>query len=328
MIVFAILFIIITMAVVGVGIYYIVHDIEIRPMPFCRDYIVLNQNEVDETSEIPRQIWTFWNSDDIPMFVTLCIESWRVHCPDYKIHIITPSNLHTVISNHDTILNLKFATTPQRTSDFIRLEVLYEHGGFWMDSSTLLLHSIESLRTNDNKNNSEFVGYYLDSFTKDPRYPVIESWFFGCIQHSPFVGNWRNEFMAMNTYKSIDDYVKHVRYNNIQIDGISSPGYLTMHVAAQVVLQYHQYPTDRIKLGMAEEGPYYYLCQNNWDTFKALDWLFNNNTISTDPAFDKIPFIKFRGPERGVFSKSDGLQQAFVSYIINKIKEDDPKKNK
>ena len=309
------------MVVVVVGIYNIIHDIEIRSMPFCRDYIVINQNEIDETSEIPRQIWTFWNSDDIPIFITLCIESWRVHCPDYKIHIITPSNLHTVISSHDTILNLKFATTPQRISDFIRLEVLYEHGGFWIDSSTLLLHSIESLRTSNNK--SEFVGYYIDSFTKDPRYPVIESWFFGCIQHSPFVGNWRNEFMAMNTYKSTDDYVKHVRYNNIRIDGIVGPGYLAIHVAAQVVLQYHQYPTDRMKLDMAEGGPYYYLHQNNWDSFKAIDWLFNN--ISTDPVFDKIPFIKFRGCERGVFSKSDDLQQAFVSYI-NKIKEDDRKK--
>ena len=45
-------------------------------------------------SIIPKQIWTYWNSDELTPVVTKCINSWKKHNPDYEVKIVTPTNLN------------------------------------------------------------------------------------------------------------------------------------------------------------------------------------------------------------------------------------------
>ena len=46
---------------------------------------------------IPAIIWTYWNNDTIPDIVKRCIDSWAYHNPEYKINVVTPSNLYDYI---------------------------------------------------------------------------------------------------------------------------------------------------------------------------------------------------------------------------------------
>lgn len=245
---------------------------------------------------IPKQIWTFWNNDRVPEVVTKCINTWRKQCPDYTITVLTPTNLHMHVSNAKEILGLSFSDTPQRLADFVRLHVLFEHGGYWMDSSIIMFRPLDMFSTHQRRLRTEFVGYYLESFTVDPRFPVIENWFFGCVKHSTFVAQWRDEFMRINTYRSSMTYVDHIRMHGIDLSGIPYhlSYYLSMHVAAQVVIQHHNYPMDRCFLQKAENGPLKYLNTNNWNSKKAVRHLLRtmkSGNVDTT-------FVKLRGSER------------------------------
>ena len=251
---------------------------------------------------IPKRIWTFWNSEVLPSAVTTCVGTWRRHCPEYEIVVLTPETLIFALPNAREILQLPFSDTPQRLADFIRLHVLYLHGGYWLDASILLFQSLDVFGRHQQKHQTEFVGYYLDLFTVDAKFPVIENWFFGCVKNSCFVGHWRNEFMRINQYASAMSYVDHIRLHGIQLGAIpyTMSYYLSMHVAAQVIIQHHKYPMNRCFLQKAEDGPYQYLVMNKWDSKKAIAWIVENvkhGTITT-------PFIKMRGAERKVFEVS------------------------
>ena len=47
----------------------------------------------DESNQIPKIIWTYWNNDTLPEFIEKCINTWKKHNPTYKINVVTPSNL-------------------------------------------------------------------------------------------------------------------------------------------------------------------------------------------------------------------------------------------
>ena len=252
---------------------------------------------------IPKRIWTFWNNETLPAVVSRCIETWRRCCPDYELTVLTPETLIKSLPNANEIIHLPFANTPQRLADFIRLHVLYLHGGYWLDASIILFDSLDVFGKHQERLQCEFVGYFLEAFTTDPRYPTVENWFFGCVKHSRFVGHWRDEFMRMNLYPSAMAYVDHIRMHNICIRGIPyfTSHYLSMHVAAHVVMQRHAYPMERCYLEPAEKGPLLYLVVNGWNSERAIEWLAHNVQHGT---ITKPTFVKMRGHDREVLAKN------------------------
>ena len=50
---------------------------------------VLIKNGPSNTNNIPKIIWSFWDSKDIPDFVQKCIDGWKKHNPDFEINDIT-----------------------------------------------------------------------------------------------------------------------------------------------------------------------------------------------------------------------------------------------
>jgi hypothetical protein len=285
-------------------IWFIWHSI--MPIQLSCDVDILG---CDVSEGIPKKIWTFWNSDVIPTMVGRCVASWRKHCPDYQITILTPSTLCHAIDNSEEVLTLPFSDTPQRLADFVRLHVLHKHGGFWADASIIMFQSLDVLVENQRKTHSEYVGYYIDKFTVSKRYPVIENWFFGCVRHSRFIGRWKNEFMRINNYRTAASYVDHIRMHNIDISGIPRllSYYLTMHVAAQVVLQHNPFPIEKIYLQIAESthGPLGYLEKCSWDTRKAVRSLIDMDRTN-------VLFVKLRGAERKYLASDDELLEILL----------------
>lgn len=256
------------------------------------------------SENIPKKIWTFWNDDIVPTFISNCINTWQKCCDDYEIVILTPARLPSVIQNI-CLTSLPFADTPKRLSDFVRLHVLFEYGGFWVDASTIMLDSLDYFRDKQIANKVELVGYYIESFTTLPNYPVIENWFFGCVPHSVFVGLWRDTFMKINLFHQSDKYVDCIRQNNTCLQDIQAPDYLTMHIAAQDIMQH--FPTSALMaLDKAEDGPLKYLVDSQWDSLKAIELL---PSIQNDTTI----FIKLRGSERVILQERPALCQQIFS---------------
>lgn len=260
----------------------------------------VNKTNTTCTRTIPKCIWTFWDTEDIPEIVEKCMETWKKHCPDYTITLLTPNTLSTFLPSHiaESVLHLPYySDTPQRLSDFVRLHMLCEHGGYWLDSSIMLFDSLSCFGVKQQLHKTEYVGYYIEGFTTDKNNPVVENWFMGCVKNSAFVRNWRNEFMRIGTYGTSESYVKHVRMCGINLQNIKDTHYLTMHVAAQVVLQrIYNEPSQQkpYYLEKAEDGPFEYLASNQWDSKLAIedlaDRLVKGHVIT--------PIVKLRSPER------------------------------
>lgn len=250
--------------------------------------------------EMPRKIWTFWDSEEIPKMIKYCITTWRVHNKNYEVTLLSSKNIKNYLPDFD-LSTFRHADSPARISDCIRLNILAVHGGIWIDASMICNKSLHWVE--DAIKDKEFVGYYIDSFTSDPNYPVIESWFFACIPNSGFVKKWRDTFMKMNSFENVEEYVHYLVISGVDTQkiGKNMQNYLAIHVAAQYVLQVLKYPQNGMVYFKAEDGPYKYLVKNDWDSDKAVKDLIDGNdkSLHTD-------LVKLRGDERSAFEKYAG----------------------
>ena len=247
---------------------------------------------VSAQGKFPKIIWTYWASiDNIPPIISKCIATWKNYSPDYTINLITSDNIKTFIDmSYEDLKAISWNDGPTRDSDIVRLNVLARHGGFWLDASIICTVSLDwiQMRPSD----ADFFGFYLKGWTNDSRYPVIENWMFACVVGSPFVTAWRDEFMRIGDYQSIQAYIDDVR-KTVNIQGINAmPHYLAMHVAAQCVLQRNVVPfnLDLVDATDPVEGPLYYAAQNEWNSEKAVE----------NMCLFKTPIIKLRSSERKI----------------------------
>ena len=87
-----------------------------------------------------------------------CIQSWYDYCPDYEIIEINEDNFDVNFSEYssEAYKNGNYAFT----ADAVRLEILKNNSGFYLDTDIRLLKSLDSLRYYDAFICSTGQGYY------------------------------------------------------------------------------------------------------------------------------------------------------------------------
>lgn len=113
---------------------------------------------------IPRIVWAYWDGD-VPPLVAKCIESWKKHNPTYKIIVLNKGNLSTYLPQVDFASMKHVNDSVQRFSDFVRVHVLAEHGGIWIDASTICQAPLDWIQQIQHEKDVEFVGYFTDNMT-------------------------------------------------------------------------------------------------------------------------------------------------------------------
>lgn len=107
------------------------------------DYKKDNNNDKNE-----KDIWICWlqGIDDAPIIVKKCIESVKKYNKNKNVHLITEKNLSEYISIPEYIMNKwkKGIITNTHMSDIIRITLLTDYGGLWIDATTLLTGNIPS----------------------------------------------------------------------------------------------------------------------------------------------------------------------------------------
>ena len=79
-------------------------------------------------------IWSYWDGPQ-DQLIKKCFKSWYKYLDDWKINILTEKHLDKFgIIKPNTWSEL----LPATKSDVIRLNLLYNYGGVWMDASILL----------------------------------------------------------------------------------------------------------------------------------------------------------------------------------------------
>lgn len=100
-----------------------------------------------EGEMIPKRIYYVWfGGKPLPAKVKMNIASWKRWNPDYDIIEINEENYN--IENHQFVESAYKNGQWAFASDYARLDVVYQHGGFYLDTDVKLLKSLEPLRSN------------------------------------------------------------------------------------------------------------------------------------------------------------------------------------
>ena len=236
----------------------------------------VHQDVDDVHQDIPKNIWTFWQSSsdtdkDEVAIVNACLNTWRKFLPDYKIFILDEKTSRQYMKGGIT-RKTKGVDSWARYTDILRLEILAEHGGFWIDSSFILTQNLDWVHESFRQNpGTELVCFYIDANTTVPHWPVVESWFLACPKKSPIMKLWLDEFRTFFKYSSPEEYIKGVVRKGVNLQKLNWPDYLTIHVSMQAVLQLKDVSRNRYVAFKAEDGPFLPHFLSQWDDSKTID---------------------------------------------------------
>ena len=93
---------------------------------------------------IPKVIHYCWfGRGKLPALAKKCIESWKKYCPDYEIICHNEDNFD--ISENIYAKEAYDAGKWAFVSDYVRLKVLYEEGGIYLDTDVEIIKPIDNL---------------------------------------------------------------------------------------------------------------------------------------------------------------------------------------
>ena len=93
---------------------------------------------------IPKVIHYCWfGNESMSALSRRCLDSWRIHLPGYEFRLWneTTFDIHTNKYVNEAYLSRKYAFV----SDYIRLHVLYQYGGIYLDTDVELLKPLDEL---------------------------------------------------------------------------------------------------------------------------------------------------------------------------------------
>ncbi|KAJ3117939.1 hypothetical protein HDU96_004843 [Phlyctochytrium bullatum] len=251
---------------------------------------------------IPKLIWSYWHDDNPPTFVRDVIFAWRRFNPDFNITILTRDTLWHHISVkpppsfHDVIV--------AHQSDWVRLAVLMEHGGFWLDASLLTTRSLDELRDRQRTEaalawkaggrdvehklaRTEAFQYYISGFTTDVETPVMESWLIATVPRGKYITSMFMEFnFAMANYNVNEGYIEHLRkahgdqvYEQKIRQNLDNEYYLIILLCSSKVQAIDGIPTPMTE--NSEDGPNRIQHENGWNDWESAVALRRNLTFPT-----------------------------------------------
>lgn len=92
---------------------------------------------------IPKVIHYCWfGGNDKNEMIEKCIASWKKYCPDYKIIEWNESNYD--VSKHPFLKKAYDAKKWAFVSDYARIDILYQHGGVYLDTDVELISCLDS----------------------------------------------------------------------------------------------------------------------------------------------------------------------------------------
>ena len=107
---------------------------------------------------IPKIIHYCWfGGNSMPDEYKKYIDSWRKFCPDYEIKEWNESNYDMSKNKYmfDAYNEKKWGFVP----DYARFDIIYEHGGFYLDTDVELLKPLDELL-----HNKAYLGFENDTF--------------------------------------------------------------------------------------------------------------------------------------------------------------------
>ena len=238
--------------------------------------------------ELPHIVWSYWEGSEVPKIVELAHARVKQKLPGWDVRLLDPITVKTYI-NMESIPKNYESLGIQHKADWIRLALLRDHGGVWLDATIIVNDgaALENLVKESREAHSEFTGFTLggDSY--------IENWFMMAPKGSEVIDKLYTEFSHAITL-GFDEYKNELANDSgVNIDPrIYSFGtYLTQHSCIQAVIQARLGRKPRLVLKPAEESMFKIQTECNWDFACFIDKIMKHETY-------KIPYLKLRNGEK------------------------------
>ncbi|ENJ8542514.1 hypothetical protein AB2M82_003899 [Raoultella planticola] len=270
-----------------------------------------NKSKIDASDyDIPKIIWMYWDSDDIPMVVQICVKQVMSLCGDHQVILLNRNTVHDYIDLPTLNSDLPKAIV----ADLIRLMLLEKYAGIWMDASIFLTENFDWIFSKIN--NQDAFLFYSDECTVDETRPISENWFIVCPKNSKFIKEWLAEFKGCILSPSPTNYYNNIKNDKSRIQNLSHPDYLLCYISAIVVLEKFNFNIIYVSSGTV--GHYF-----------SYKYNFNGYLIATEMLLRPegklagTKLIKFTSTSRsviekfisnGVFVKGSLLGSAFIRY--------------
>ncbi|NOD36584.1 MULTISPECIES: capsular polysaccharide synthesis protein [unclassified Ruegeria] len=140
--------------------------------------------------KIPKTIWIYWNRGEknAPEIVKHCIASWRKQNPTWEVRVLDENSVDQATSlNH----NPKELSV-QSYADLLRLKLLNEYGGVWVDATTYCLSPLDQwLPPLAQK------GFFAFTWTRSDRWFIwpgirrsLTNWFLAAEPNGDLISRW------------------------------------------------------------------------------------------------------------------------------------------
>jgi hypothetical protein len=144
-----------------------------------------------KSASLPRTIWFLWlqGLDEAPYVVRKCYESWGERNPGWRV-VLLNRELLANFGSLDYTAGPMAGLSNQQVSDLLRLDLLANHGGVWVDATCFCVQPLDDWLIA--KMNSGFF-----AFDRPGRDRIISSWFLAAEPGNHFVSEM---FALMRDY--------------------------------------------------------------------------------------------------------------------------------
>jgi len=242
------------------------------------DYFTNNKEEY----VLPKRIYAYWNNLEGSHLINSFIKNWKKKInPEWEIIIITEDTLKNYVSE-EFIKKYKHLPT-FRFADFLRLELLLNNGGVWMDVSTILIDGafLDDYYNEMINNKYDACVFELKKMlTKQNNtyHPYLENWFIIAPKNSIYIKDLYNEFskaekMGFLNYKQ--NILLPTGINFSKIFDHEENTYLMQH--AIVVYLLHKNHVYHLSIKNGENDFLKILALHNFDNTKTAEYIMNND---------------------------------------------------
>ena len=186
-------------------------------------------------NQAPKIIWTYWDEPDHldpkKRLSKHAIQSWDTN---YEIIVLTKKTYQGYVTIPEEI-RAHPALNPDYLRDLIKLWVLAERGGVWIDPEVVLTKPLDPWLF---PKYAEFSAAIDQTKTSNPTQPVIDPRFMACNKGSIFIKNWRDEFSNIIQFPNVDQYIKN--RDHIHHQRIRDPIKDVIQIAQLIVLEKYQ----------------------------------------------------------------------------------------
>ena len=248
---------------------------------------------------IPKIIYLFWHSRNLPYFVRKCIENIKSKNPGYLVKIYYYEDVMKIQDKPEILKTYR----KRGIADWLRLYLLNKYGGIWIDISCIFVS--KGLNDIIDLNKNVLYGYNA------PWGDIMENWFLASPKNNPIVKEWLKEWEIALLNK--EEYVKkNIQYSTKALTPMLP--YLTQHLIFSKISKIEKLSKCYSILGKASDkgNPFYLHEKFNWNIDKFINFLLNSNHIDND-----ISFIKLRGGDRNKFIEAlDKCNFSKNSYLV------------